>query len=65
MKKRFLSIFLTVGIIVVSTMVFVKMTKNHQANQLIIDECFENVNENATMVVVKGNFWSPVSCEYN
>lgn len=37
--------------------------KNHQANKLIIDKCFENFDKEGKVVVKKNGFWSPVSCE--
>lgn len=49
-------------LIIVGTIVFSKMNANHQANQSIIENCFEEFGEK-NVVVSKENFWSEVSCE--
>lgn len=53
----------SVVILTVGGLVFNQMYKNHQANQLIIEKCFDKFDEVAEVVIKKDGFWSPVSCE--
>lgn len=52
-------ILITIGVVT-----FSKMAANHQANQSIIEKCFEDFGED-NVVVTKRNFWSEVSCEHH
>lgn len=67
MNKNKLNIMLaTVGgvaILTIGGLVFNQMYKNHQANQLIIEKCFENFDEVEKVSVKKDAFSTPVSCE--
>ena len=67
MNKNKLNIILAtvigVAILTIGGLVFNQMYKNHQANQLIIEKCFDNFDEVGEVVVKKDGFWSPVSCE--
>lgn len=49
-------------IVTTGTTLFMKLKKTHQANQLMIEECFDDFGE-ANIVVTKENFWSSASCE--
>ena len=64
-KKRlnWIALIVCVLILTVGTVVFVQITKNHQANEQIIKECFEKFTTDSAVVVKKEGFWSPVSCE--
>lgn len=53
----------SVAILTLGVLVFNQMYKNHQANQLIIEKCFDHFDEVGEMVIKKDGFWSPVSCE--
>lgn len=53
----------SVAILTIGGLVFNQIYKKHQANQLIIEKCFENFDQNGEVVVKKDGFWSPVSCE--
>ena len=53
----------SVAILMIGGLVFNQMYKNHQANQLIIEKCFDNFDEVGEVVIKKDGFWSPVSCE--
>ena len=53
----------SVAILTIGGLVFNQMYKNHQANQLIIEKCFDNFDEVGEVVIKKDGFWSPVSCE--
>lgn len=41
-----------------------QITKNHQANQLIIEECFNSFDSERTVVIKKEGFWSLTTCEH-
>ncbi|MCG7333757.1 hypothetical protein MHZ95_00540 [Sporosarcina sp. ACRSM] len=59
----FIAIIVSVIIVAVGSVTIFQIVKNHQANELIIDKCFENFDKEEKVVVKKGGFWSPVSCE--
>ena len=64
-KNKLNIIILIVGSIAILTiggLVFNQMYKNHQANQLIIEKCFENFDK-AEEVVIKKKDGVPVTCE--
>ncbi|MDW0109695.1 hypothetical protein [Sporosarcina aquimarina] len=61
--KPFVAILGCVIILTIGSVILFKLNKNHQANERIIDKCFENFDEQAKVVVVKDSFWSAVSCE--
>ena len=67
LNKSKLNIMITivgcVAILTLGGLVFNQIHKNHQANQLIIEKCFENFDEVEKVVIKKDGFWSPVSCE--
>ena len=69
MKKNklqmMIAIILSVTIVTIGGVLINQITKNHQANELIIDKCFENFDEEGTVVIKKDSFWSPVVCEKN
>ncbi|MEK4563163.1 hypothetical protein MKX54_00440 [Alkalihalobacillus sp. FSL R5-0424] len=50
-------------ILITTVLVFIQMSRNHQENMRIIDECFERFDEGNGVVVQKEGFWSPVTCE--
>lgn len=54
-----------VAILTIGSLVINQIYKNHQANQLIIEKCFDNFDEAGKIVIKKDGFWSPVSCEKN
>lgn len=67
-KNKLYMIIATVGSIAILTigcLVFNQIYKNHQANQLIIERCFDNVDKVGEMVIKKNGLWTPVSCEKN
>ncbi|WP_339199231.1 hypothetical protein MKY27_07775 [Solibacillus sp. FSL R5-0449] len=51
-------LILTIGGITIN-----QIYKNHQANELIIEKCFENFDNENGVVIKKEGFWSPVICE--
>ena len=51
-------LILTIGGITIN-----QIYKNHQANELIIEKCFENFHQVEEVVIKKEGFWSPVICE--
>jgi hypothetical protein len=61
--NKIIAIILSVIILTVGSVVIFQIGKNHQANELIIDKCFENFDKEGKVVVKKNSFWSPVSCE--
>ena len=67
MNKNKLNIAITiVGSILILTiggLLFNQIYKNHQANELIIEKCFENFDKVEEVVIKKDGFWSPVICE--
>ena len=52
-----------VVILTIGGLLFNQIYKNHQANELIIEKCFENFDEVKEVVIKKDSFWSPVTCE--
>lgn len=60
---RMIVIVCCAGIFTIGGLVFNQIHKNHQANQLIIENCFDNFDGAGVVVVKKDGFWSPVSCE--
>ena len=59
----FFSIVGSIAILTAGILVFNQMYRNHQANQLIIEKCFDNFDKAEEVVIKKDGFWSPVSCE--
>ena len=57
------AIIISVIILAVGSVVIFQIGKNYQANEIIIDKCFDNFDKEGTVVVKKDSFWSPVSCE--
>jgi len=55
----------SLAILMIGGLVFNQIHKNYQANELIIDNCFENFDKVEEVVVKKDGFWSPVTCEKN
>ena len=53
----------SVLILTIGGLVFNNMLKNYQANELIIEKCFENFDKVEEVVIKKDGFWSPVTCE--
>lgn len=51
------------AILTIGGLVLNQIYKNHQANQLIIEKCFENFDREEEIVITKDGFWSPVRCE--
>ena len=65
-KNKLNMIIAIVGSVLILTiggLVFNKMHKNYQANELIIEKCFENFDKVEEVVIKKDGFWSPVTCE--
>lgn len=65
-KNKFNITIAIVGIIIIlsiSGVLFNHIYKNHQANELIIEKCFENFDKVEGVVIKKDGFWSPVICE--
>lgn len=58
-----IAITVTVIIVTIGSVMIVQIGKNHQANERIIDQCFEHFEKEGQVVVKKEGFWSPVSCE--
>lgn len=61
--KLLIAIFSCLIIVIIGTAIIVQISKNHQANERIIDKCFESFDEQAKVIVVKESFWSAVTCE--
>ncbi len=55
-------IIASVAILTIGGVMFYKINTHHQANKLIIEKCFENLDNGGTVVIEKKNLWSPVSC---
>lgn len=53
----------SIFILTIGGIAFNQIYKNHQANELIIEKCFENFDQAEEVVVKKDGFWSPVICE--
>lgn len=58
-----LAIIISITILTVGSVAITQIVKNHQANQLIIEKCFDNFDHEGNVVVEKKSFWSPVTCE--
>ncbi|MBP2080188.1 hypothetical protein [Oceanobacillus polygoni] len=56
------AIIISVIILAVGSVAIFQIGKNHQANEIIIDKCFQNFDKEGKVVVKKDSFWSPVSC---
>ena len=67
LNKNKLNIAITIvgslAILTIGTLVFFQTYKNYQANNLIIEKCFENFDQVEEVVIKKDSFWSPVTCE--
>ena len=66
MKNKVNLVMLIMGcttILTAGAIGFNQVHKNHQANQLIIEKCFEHFDQEESIVVKKNGLWSPVSCE--
>ncbi|MCM2676524.1 hypothetical protein [Alkalicoccobacillus plakortidis] len=56
----------SVIIIAVTVVTIIQISRNHQENMAIIEQCFEKFEQEGSVVVVeKKSFWSPVTCEKN
>ncbi|WP_053362451.1 hypothetical protein [Bacillus sp. FJAT-27251] len=53
----------SVTILTIGGLLFNQIYKNHQANELIIENCFDNFEIEGEVVIKKDGFWSPVTCE--
>ncbi|WP_409271324.1 hypothetical protein V1499_17990 [Neobacillus sp. SCS-31] len=53
----------SVAILTLGGLAVNQMHKNYQANQLIIEKCFDNFDTVGEVVIKKDGFWSPVICE--
>lgn len=58
-----LAILGSIAILTIGGLVFNLIYKNHQANELIIEKCFDNFDKDGEVVIKKDGFWSPVACE--
>ena len=67
MNKNRLYLMITiigcVAILSIAGLLFNQIHKNYQANELIIEKCFENFDDLEEVVIKKDGFWSPVTCE--
>ena len=67
MKKDSLNtifaIIVGITIITIGSILAIQITKNHEANKLIIDKCMENLDEEESVTLEKDSFWSAVSCK--
>ena len=67
MNKNKLNLIIVIvgslAILTIGGLVFNQMHKNYQANQLIIEKCFDNFDKEGEVVIKKDGFWSPVTCE--
>ncbi|WP_342576016.1 hypothetical protein MHH37_09275 [Solibacillus sp. FSL K6-1781] len=64
-KNKFNMAIAIVGSILILTIggvLFNQIYKNHHANELIIEKCFENFDKVDEVVIKKDGFWSPVIC---
>ena len=65
-KNKLIMIIVIVGsvlIITISGLVFNQIHKNYQANEFIIEKCFENFDKVEEVVIKKDGFLSQVTCE--
>ena len=53
----------SLAILTIGGLVLNQMHKNYQANQLIIERCFDHFEKEGGVVIKKDGFWSPVTCE--
>lgn len=53
----------SIFLVIMGILVFSFVHNNHQANQLIIEKCFENFDKATEVVVTQNGLWSPVICE--
>ena len=53
----------SISILTIGGLVFNQIHKNYQANELIIEKCFENFDKVEKVVIKKDGFLSPVTCE--
>ncbi|MER1999892.1 MAG: hypothetical protein ABS882_08955 [Lysinibacillus sp.] len=66
MNKKFNMIVAIIGsitILTIGALLFNQMYNNHRANQLIIEKCFDNFDNEGEVKIKKDGFWSPVACE--
>ena len=56
------AIVASVAILTVSGLVFTQMHKNYEANQLIIEKCFDNFEKEGKVILKKDTSLSPVTC---
>lgn len=61
-RSRLLAALLGTALLAFGALAFFQLHATHQANERIIEECFENFDE-GEVVIEKANFWSAVSCE--
>ncbi|MGM0837673.1 MAG: hypothetical protein ACQEV7_16070 [Bacillota bacterium] len=53
----------SIAILTIGGLLFNQIHKIYQANELIIEKCFENFDKVEEVVIKKDGFWSPVTCE--
>lgn len=67
MNKNKLNLFAAISISVLllafGTVVIFQMAKSQQINEMMIDQCFENLDKVEKVVVKKDHLLSPVTCE--
>ena len=63
--SKLIAIVGSILILTIGGITFNQIYKNHQANELIIEKCFENFDQVEDVVIKKDGFWSPVICEKN
>ena len=62
-RSMLMAIVGSIFILTIGGIALNQIYKNHQANELIIEKCFENFDQAEEVVVKKDGFWSPVICE--
>ena len=50
-------------ILTIGGLVFNQIHNNYEANELIIEKCFENFDKVEEVEIKKDGFWSQVTCE--
>jgi hypothetical protein len=61
--KIMIAIVGSIAILTIGGLVFNEIHKNYQANELIIEKCFEDFDKKGEVVIKKDGFLSPVTCE--
>lgn len=62
-KPLFHAIIVSIILLTVGSVIFVKMMKGHKENYRVIEQCFERFDKD--IVIVKESFGSAIACSEN